>query len=99
LGFNGGFNYKKEEPDEALARLAPQGLNIYYDMAGGEQLDAALGHMCDFGRIGKISLLLPQKRRFSLIQFSRMRPKSRNQAFHRVKAMGSITPVRSSIGG
>jgi NADPH-dependent curcumin reductase CurA len=57
LGFDGGFNYKKEKPDEALARLAPQGLNIYYDMAGGEQLDAALGHMCDFGRIGIFLLL------------------------------------------
>jgi NADPH-dependent curcumin reductase CurA len=54
LGFDGGFNYKKEKPEEALARLAPQGLNIYYDMAGGEQLDAAIGHMCDFGRIGKL---------------------------------------------
>jgi NADPH-dependent curcumin reductase CurA len=52
LGFDGGFNYKKDKPDEALARLAPQGLSIYYDMAGGEQLDAALRDMCDFGRIG-----------------------------------------------
>ena len=42
----------KDKPNEALAGLAPQGLSIYYDMAGGEQLDAALGHMCDFGRIG-----------------------------------------------
>jgi len=31
LGFDGGFNYKKEKPLEALERLAPQGIDIYYE--------------------------------------------------------------------
>ena len=31
LGFDGGFNYKKEKPTEALARLAPNGIDIYYE--------------------------------------------------------------------
>ena len=31
LGFDGGFNYKKEQPLEALRRLAPGGIDIYYD--------------------------------------------------------------------
>jgi NADPH-dependent curcumin reductase CurA len=53
LGFDGGFNYKKEKPSEALARLAPDGLDIYYENVGGEQLEAAINHMKNFGRISK----------------------------------------------
>jgi len=51
LGFDGGFNYKTEKPIDALKRLAPNGINIYYDNVGAEQLDAAFEHMTDFGRI------------------------------------------------
>ena len=31
LGFDDGFNYKKEKPLEALERLAPNGIDIYYE--------------------------------------------------------------------
>ncbi|KAI9817131.1 MAG: hypothetical protein M1827_001243 [Pycnora praestabilis] len=51
LGFDGGFNYKKEDPSKALARIAPQGIDIYFESVGGEQLDAALKAMNDHGRI------------------------------------------------
>ncbi|KOS16627.1 Zinc-type alcohol dehydrogenase-like protein [Escovopsis weberi] len=51
LGFDAGFNYKNESPMEALARLAPNGINIYFDHVGGEQLDAALYYMVPDGRI------------------------------------------------
>jgi len=51
LGFDGGFNYKTEKPSEALERLAPDGVDIYYENVGGEQLDAALNAMNVFGRI------------------------------------------------
>ncbi|RVX69769.1 hypothetical protein B0A52_06414 [Exophiala mesophila] len=51
LGFDGGFNYKNEKPLEAIKRFAPDGLDIYYDNVGGEQLDAALVNMKLFGRI------------------------------------------------
>jgi NADPH-dependent curcumin reductase CurA len=51
LGFDGGFNYKKEKPADALARLAPKGVDIYFENVGGEHLDAALAAMNDFGRI------------------------------------------------
>lgn len=61
LGFDAGFNYKEEKADAALKRilgeLGEQGLNIYYDNVGGEQLDAALGALSTFGRIGKSPLL------------------------------------------
>ena len=30
LGFDAGFNYKKESAKDALARLAPEGIDIYY---------------------------------------------------------------------
>lgn len=52
LKFDGGFNYKKEKAADALARLAPSGIDIYYENVGGEQLEAAIGAMNNFGRIG-----------------------------------------------
>ena len=51
LGFDAGFNYKKEKPGEALARLAPDGIDIYYENVGGEHLEAAIDAMNNFGRI------------------------------------------------
>ncbi len=53
LNFDEGFNYKKESPEESLKRLAPNGIDIYYENVGGEQLDAALAAFNNFGRIGK----------------------------------------------
>lgn len=53
LGFDGGWNYKKEATGDALKRLAPGGVDIYYDNVGGEQLDGALRVMTNFGRISK----------------------------------------------
>jgi NADPH-dependent curcumin reductase CurA len=60
LKFDGGFNYKKEKPLKALERLAPKGIDIYYENVGGEQLEAALEKMNDWGRIvgcGMVSLV------------------------------------------
>jgi NADPH-dependent curcumin reductase CurA len=51
LDFDGGFNYKKEKPAVALARLAPDGIDIYYENVGGEHLEAALDALRDFGRV------------------------------------------------
>jgi NADPH-dependent curcumin reductase CurA len=51
LKFDSGFNYKKEKPADALARLAPNGIDIYYENVGGEQLEAAIDAMNTFGRI------------------------------------------------
>ncbi|KAL3436591.1 hypothetical protein BDV09DRAFT_41816 [Aspergillus tetrazonus] len=51
LGFDGGFNYKKEKPADALARLAPNGIDIYYENVGGEHLEAALEAINNFGRV------------------------------------------------
>ncbi|KAF4637458.1 hypothetical protein G7Y89_g605 [Cudoniella acicularis] len=51
LNFDGGFNYKKEKPADALKRLAPSGIDIYYENVGGEQLQAALDAMNQHGRV------------------------------------------------
>ncbi|KAL2163786.1 hypothetical protein VTH06DRAFT_5845 [Thermothelomyces fergusii] len=70
LGFDGGFNYKKERASDALKRLAPEGLDIYYENVGGEQLEDALDAMKDFGRIvacGMISQYnLPPEKRYGI---------------------------------
>ncbi|KAJ4186411.1 hypothetical protein NW755_007706 [Fusarium falciforme] len=51
LGFDGAFNYKTDEPGEALKRLAPEGIDIFWDGVGGPQLDAALMALKPYGRI------------------------------------------------
>ncbi|TKA70588.1 hypothetical protein B0A49_02809 [Cryomyces minteri] len=51
LGFDEGFNYKKEKTSEALARLAPNGIDIYYENVGGEALEAAINALNTYGRI------------------------------------------------
>jgi NADPH-dependent curcumin reductase CurA len=51
LGFDGGFNYKKEKPADALKRLAPDGIDIYFENVGGDTLEAALDAMNVHGRI------------------------------------------------
>merc|ERR1712098_661859 len=51
LGFDDGFNYKSEKPLDALKRLAPEGIDIYYENVGGEQLQAAIECLNKHGRI------------------------------------------------
>lgn len=53
LGFTHAFNYKKQNPREALKELAPDGLDIFYDNVGGEQLDIAIEKLNVHGRIGE----------------------------------------------
>lgn len=51
LGFDAAWNYKTEKTADALTRLAPEGIDVYYDNVGGEQLEVALTRMKDFGHI------------------------------------------------
>lgn len=51
LGFDAGFNYKKENPKEALPRLAPGGIDIYFENVGGDHLEAALASFKPGGRM------------------------------------------------
>lgn len=80
LGFAGGFNYRTEDPLRALRRLAPTGIDIYYDNVGGAQLEAALEVLNRHGRIvgcGMISQYnLPEADRYGIRNLSHMVAKS-----------------------
>lgn len=51
LGLHGAIDYRSEDVDRALARLCPDGVDVYFDNVGGRVLEAVLEHMKDFGRI------------------------------------------------
>jgi len=51
LGFDAAFNYRETSPREALAKLAPDGIDIYFDNVGGEHLEAAIGSLRTRGRV------------------------------------------------
>ncbi len=76
LGFDAGFNYKKERPAEALRRLAPGGIDIYYENVGGEHLEAALNALTDFGRIVTCGMIsgysLPDEQKYPVRNLDRV---------------------------
>jgi NADPH-dependent curcumin reductase CurA len=51
FGFDAAFNYKSGAVRDQLAALAPDGVDVYFDNVGGEQLEAALWSMRDHGRV------------------------------------------------
>ncbi len=51
LGFDGVFDYHEHPAREALAHVAPGGIDIYFDNVGGDHLEAAIGAMRNRGRI------------------------------------------------
>ena len=51
FGYDAGFSHRDGEPGDHLARLAPKGIDVYFDNVGGEQLRAAIDAMRPFGRI------------------------------------------------
>jgi NADPH-dependent curcumin reductase CurA len=51
LGFDEAFDYREQEPRAALAELAPDGIDIYFDNVGGDHLEAAIGALRNHGRI------------------------------------------------
>jgi hypothetical protein len=51
LGFDAAFNYREQKPREALAELAADGIDIYFDNVGGDHLEAAIGALRARGRV------------------------------------------------
>jgi NADPH-dependent curcumin reductase CurA len=51
LGFDAAFNYRERRPREAVAELAPDGIDIYFDNVGGDHLEAAIGALRTHGRV------------------------------------------------
>lgn len=51
-GFESVIDYKSEGPlSEALRKVCPKGLDVYFDNVGGELLNAVVANMRRFGRI------------------------------------------------
>jgi NADPH-dependent curcumin reductase CurA len=57
LGYDDAFDYRAEAPRAAVTRLAPDGLDVYFDNVGGPQLVAALHHMRINGRIALCGMI------------------------------------------
>ena len=51
LGFDAAFDYHDGSVRERLAEAAPDGIDVYFDNVGGEQLEAAIAAMRLHGRI------------------------------------------------
>jgi len=51
LGADAAFNYHDGDADELLRAAAPEGIDLYFDTVGGDQLDAALGALRYQGRV------------------------------------------------
>jgi NADPH-dependent curcumin reductase CurA len=51
LGFHEAFDYRAGPARSALRELAPDGIDVYFDNVGGEQLEAAIGALRRGGRI------------------------------------------------
>jgi NADPH-dependent curcumin reductase CurA len=51
LGLDAAFNYKGAPVAEQLQRVAPDGIDVYFDNVGGDHLDAALVTLRKGGRV------------------------------------------------
>jgi NADPH-dependent curcumin reductase CurA len=51
LGFDAAFDYHDGPVRHRLKEAAPDGIDVYFDNVGGEQLEAAIGAMRQYGRI------------------------------------------------
>ena len=50
-GFDYAFNYRTSDLDTQLKKSAPDGIDVFFDNVGGEQLEVALSHMRQHGRV------------------------------------------------
>ncbi|MEU6224419.1 NADP-dependent oxidoreductase [Streptomyces sp. NPDC047042] len=57
FGYDAAADYRAEPVREALARLAPDGIDVYFDNVGGEQLAAALHALRTGGRVALCGMM------------------------------------------
>jgi NADPH-dependent curcumin reductase CurA len=51
IGFDGAFNYKTKDTNEAFKELCPNGIDIYFENVGGKMLEDVINHANRFARI------------------------------------------------
>lgn len=51
LGFDGAINYKTANVLEELKKLAPNGVDCYFDNVGGQLTSSVITHMNEYGRV------------------------------------------------
>jgi NADPH-dependent curcumin reductase CurA len=51
LGFDHAFDYRESTLRDAVASATPDGIDIYFDNVGGDQLEAAIGALKTRGRV------------------------------------------------
>jgi len=51
LGFDEAFDYRERPVRAALAEVAPEGIDVYFDNVGGDHLEAAIGALHTYGRV------------------------------------------------
>ncbi|KAF9946138.1 hypothetical protein BGZ70_003387, partial [Mortierella alpina] len=51
IGLDAAFNYKTQDPRAQLDAAAPGGIDVYFDLVGGETLDVALEKLKDRGQV------------------------------------------------
>jgi hypothetical protein len=57
LGYDAAFDYRAEDPRSGLQRVAPDGIDVYFDNVGGSQLAAALEAMHVGGRVALCGMI------------------------------------------
>ena len=57
LGYDDAFDYRAESPKEAVPRLLPDGVDVYFDNVGGAHLVAALHNMSIGGRVALCGMI------------------------------------------
>lgn len=57
LGADAAFNYHDGAARDLLTSVAPEGIDVYFDNVGGEQLEAAIGRLRLHGRIAVCGLV------------------------------------------
>jgi NADPH-dependent curcumin reductase CurA len=57
LGFDTGIDYRAGAIAEQLAQAAPDGIDVYLDLVGGDHLEAAIGALRENGRVALVGAI------------------------------------------
>jgi len=86
LGFDEALNYKKEDYGASLKRVAPKGIDCFFDNVGGENSSITLANMNQYGRIsvcGAISTYNDKNpEKATVIQGNMVSKQLRMEGFH-----------------